>query len=417
MSVPDSPTSSPPRTTGQSADDSAGGLRVRLAPPPVSGVLKIVLILVATGFGLYLVWKLRGVIQLLAIALFFAFALFPVVDAVAVRSRAPRAAVILAVYLILALLVVLIAYVVIPSVVTELQTLSRDAPHYAAQLRRNATIRRFDNRYHITATLVRDAQHLPEALAKSAGPLKNVTVGAAAAITQLLAVLSIAFLLVLHGRRYAELGLKLTGERQQRYRKVLIDIKDSVAQYTLGTIIISGTSTVVTWIVLAILHVPYALGLGLVVGFFHFIPLIGATIGAIVVAFATLTVNFPTDTIVWIAFIIVWQRIEDYVIQPHVYRRAMNMNPLVTIVSLLVGAELLGILGVLLAIPAAAAIQIILRDWWSARGADTIMTEDSVGAEDTTGVDVGDRDFAPRMRESRKPGDDQSLVRTRDSGR
>jgi len=367
MSANESPTSAAPRATSRSSDDGTGVVRVRLATPPVSGVLRIIFILVTTGFGLYLVWRLRGVIQLLAIALFLAFALFPVVDAVAVKTRAPRSLVILAVYLILAALIVLIGYVVIPSLVQELHTLSRNAPHYAAQLRRNATIRRFDNRYHISAKLVRDAQHLPEELAKLAGPLKDVTVGAAAFVTQLLAVLSIAFLLVLHGRRYAELGLALTGERHQHYRQVLIDIKDSVAQYTLGNIIISVLATIATWVVLSILGVPYALALGLVVGFFDFIPLIGATLGAIVVAMATLPVNFPTTTIIWIAFIIVWQRVEDYLIQPHVYGRTMHMNPLVTIVSLLVGAELLGILGVLLAIPAAAAIQIILRDWWDNR--------------------------------------------------
>ena len=277
---------------------------------------------------------------------------------------------------------------VIPSLVKELQTLSRDAPHYAAQLRRNPTIRRFDNRYHISAKLVRDAEHLPEELAKLAGPLKDVTVGAAAFVTQLLAVLSIAFLLVLHGRRHAELGLALTGERQERYRHVLIDIKDSVAQYTLSKIVISAAATAATWIVLSILGVPYALALGLVVGFFDFIPLIGATLGAIVVALATLPVSFPTTTIIWIAFIIVWQRIEDYVIQPHVYGRTMNMNPLVTIVSLLVGAELLGILGVLLAIPAAAAIQIILLDWCSYRQGETTTAGGAVGADDTTAAGV-----------------------------
>ena len=153
-----------------------------------------------------------------------------------------------------------------------------------------------------------------------------MTVGAAAFITQLLAVLSIAFLLVLHGRRYAEMGLALTGKRQQRYRQVLIDIKDSVAQYTLGKIVISATATAATWIVLSTLGVPYALALGLVVGFFDFIPLIGATLGAIVVALATLPVNFPTTTIIWIAFIIVWQRIEDYIIQPQVYGRSLSTN-------------------------------------------------------------------------------------------
>jgi hypothetical protein len=104
--------------------------------------------------------------------------------------------------------------------------------------------------------------------------------------------------------------------------------------------------------------------------------LIGATLGAIVVAMATVPVNFPTATIVWIVFIIVWQRFEDYVVQPVVYRRALKVNPIVTIISLLVGAELLGILGVLLAIPTAAAIQIILRDWWSARKPEVAVADD-----------------------------------------
>ena len=289
------------------------------------------------------------------------------VDAVVVRTRLPRAVVILVVYLMLALLVAVIGYVVIPSVVREVHTLSHDAPHYAAQLRHNATFRHYDDRYHITAKLLRDTHRLPELLARAAGPLKDVTVGAASFLAQLITVLAVTFLLVLHGREYSELGLSLTGRHQQRYRQVIIDIKDAVAKYTLGNIVISVLATLATWIVLSILGVPYALALGLVVGFFDLVPLVGATLGAIVVALATVPVSFPTATIVWIAFIIVWQRVEDYIVQPLVYGRAVNVNPLVTIISLLVGAELLGILGVLLAIPTAAAIQIILREWWSAR--------------------------------------------------
>ncbi|MBV8992069.1 MAG: AI-2E family transporter [Solirubrobacterales bacterium] len=356
------------RTPRESSEDGAGPVSVRLTSPPLSGVLRIVLILIAAVIALYLVWRLRGVTQLLVISLFFAFALFPVVDAVAIRTRAPRGVVILAVYVILALLVGLIGYVVIPSVVREVQMLSRDAPQYAAQLRRDATFRHYDDRYHITAKLLRDAHLLPQVLARAAGPLKDVTVGAASFATQLVTVLAVTFLLVLHGREYSELGLSLVGRRQQRYRQVIIDIKDAVARYTLGNTVISVLATVATWIVLSILGVPYALALGLVVGFFDLIPLVGATIGAIVVALATVPVSFPIATIVWIAFIIVWQRFEDYVVQPLVYGRALHVNPLVTIISLLVGAELLGILGVLLAIPSAAAIQIILREQWSVRG-------------------------------------------------
>ena len=134
-----------------------------------------------------------------------------------------------------------------------------------------------------------------------------------------------------------------------------------------GNIVISVLATLATWIVLSILGVPYALSLGFVVGFFDLIPLVGATLGAIFVALATLTVSFPTATIVWVAFIIVWQRFEDYVVQPMVYGKTLQVNPIVTIVSVLAGASLLGILGALLAIPTAAAIQILLRDWWANR--------------------------------------------------
>jgi predicted PurR-regulated permease PerM len=83
-----------------------------------------------------------------------------------------------------------------------------------------------------------------------------------------------------------------------------------------------------------------------VVGFFDLIPLVGATIGAIVVALATLTVDFPTATIVWLAFAIVYQRFENYLVQPPVYGRA----------------------GAVLAIRIAAAVQVVLRDWWANRG-------------------------------------------------
>ena len=367
MSVNESATPASVPSATLSREDTDAPLRVRLAAPRISGVLRIVLILVATGFGLYLIWRVRAVIRLLTISMFFSFALFPVVDAMQRKTRAPRWWLILIAYVLLALLVALIGYVVIPSLVKELHMLSRDAPHYAAVLRHNSTFRHYDDRYHITTKLVHDARRLPELLGGLAGSLKDVTVGAFSFISQLITVLAVTFLLTSRGRDYAEMGLVLTGRRQDRYRQVLIDIKDAVASYTLGNIVISVLATVATWIVLSILGVPYALALGFVVGFFDLIPLIGATLGAIFVALATLPVSFPTATIVWVVFIIVWQRIEDYVVQPLVYGRALKVNPLVTIISLLVGGALLGILGVLLAIPCAAAIQIIMREWWSAR--------------------------------------------------
>jgi predicted PurR-regulated permease PerM len=357
-----------PTTEREGASAPTGGApTIRLAAPSFAGVVRFVLIIVACGIALYLVWRIRGVVELVGISLFFALALLPVVDALDGKLPVPRAVLILAVFLLLIAGVVVIGYVIVPSLVKEVQQFSHDAPRYAADLRRNATFRHYDNRYHISPTLVRDAHRLPQLLGHLAGPLKDVTVQAFGLIAQLLTVLAITFLLVLHGRRYVNYGLSLAGDRSERYRRLIIDIKTAVAQYVLGNIAISVLATLATWIVLSLLGVPYALSLGFIVGFFDLIPLVGATLGAIVVAFATVTVSFPTVTIIWIAFIVVWQRFEDYVVQPLVYGRALRVNPIVTIVSVLAGASLLGILGALLAIPAAAAIQILLRDWWDNR--------------------------------------------------
>ena len=345
---------------------------VRLASPSLRGVVRFVLIVVACGIGLYLVWRVRGVVRLVGISMFLALALMPIVDALDCRlHRVPRSVLILCVYVLLIASVAVIGYVVVPSLVKEIGQISNDAPRYAAELRHNSIFRHYDNRYHISATLVTDARRLPQLLGHLVGPLKDVTVQAFSLIGQLITVLAITFLLVLHGRQYVDMGLSLTGDRSERYRRLIIDINQSVAQYVLGNITISVLATIATWIVLSILGVPYALALGIVVGFFDLIPLVGATLGAIFVAFATVTVDFPTATTVWIAFIIVWQRFEDYVVQPLVYGKALRVNPIVTIVSVLAGASLLGILGALLAIPTAAAIQIVLRDWWAHRQRDT----------------------------------------------
>jgi predicted PurR-regulated permease PerM len=346
--------------------------QIRLAAPTIKGVIRLVAILAGCALALYLVWRVRDVVRLVAIALFFALTLNPVVDAIQARLKVHRAATILAVYLALAGAVVVAGVAVVPSMAGEVKQLSRNAPGYTHDLRQNSTFRKYDDRYHISAKLERDARQLPQHLQQATGSLQQVTVQAFGVAGQLATVLTLAFLLMLHGREYVGMALKLTGPREARYRALVVQINRAVAQYMLGNVAISVLCTVATWIVLTILGVPYALALAIVVGFFDLLPLVGATIGAVIVAIATLGVDFPTATIVWIVFTILYQRFENDLIQPLVYGKTLQINPIVTIVSVLVGASLLGILGALLAIPVAAAVQILLRDWWNSRtGAPT----------------------------------------------
>jgi len=319
--------------------------------------------------GLYLVYLVRDVAILLFFSLFLAVALGPEVDFFH-RRKVPRAASILLVYLLGLVAVFLVGLLVVPPIVDQVRDVAKKAPQYIKDIRNNPTLREYDDKYKITQKLEQQANKLPSVLGSAAGTLQSVTVGVFSAAVKLIAVLSITFFLLLDGMRLTTFlfGL-LRPDREQRYRRVAGQVYGAVAGYVAGNLIISLVAGLVTYATLELLGVPFAVPLAVLVAFLDLIPLVGATIGAIVVALATLTVDFPTATIVWVAFVIGYQRFENYLVQPLVYGRALNVNPLVTILGVLAGASLLGILGALLAIPVAAAVQIILRDWWATRSA------------------------------------------------
>src|SRR4051794_39005693 len=142
---------------GAGAADADADRTVRLAAPSPGTVVRVVAIAVACVGVLILAWRLRDVLRLVVIAVFLALAVLPVVDAIdAIDARVgvPRAAIILTLYTALVAGVIVVGVVVVPSMVKEVQQLSRDAPRYEQDLRRNETVRRYDDRYHI-ATRIR----------------------------------------------------------------------------------------------------------------------------------------------------------------------------------------------------------------------------------------------------------------------
>jgi predicted PurR-regulated permease PerM len=126
-------------------------------------------------------------------------------------------------------------------------------------------------------------------------------------------------------------------------------------------LLISLIAGVSITIVLLALGVPYAVALGLLVAILDLIPLAGATIAGIIVVGISFLHNVPAGIIVGV-FFIVYQQLENHFLQPVIYGRTVQLTPLVVLVSVLIGAELAGILGALAAIPVAGTIQVILRD-------------------------------------------------------
>jgi predicted PurR-regulated permease PerM len=134
-----------------------------------------------------------------------------------------------------------------------------------------------------------------------------------------------------------------------------------------GALAQATVAAISAWIVLIILGVPFSAALAIIVFFADLIPLVGATLGAIIVGIVTVFVDFPTATIVWTIFSIVYQQVENTLIQPQIQRRAVDVHPFIVLVSVLFGATLLGIIGALVAIPVAASVQIAVREWWRYR--------------------------------------------------
>src|SRR5919201_5737270 len=327
-------------------------------------VAKVVLVAAGVIAALYFSYLIRTVIGLVLIAAFFAIAIAPAVNWLAHR-RVPRWVAILLVYLGIAGGIFGIGLLIVPPLVSGVESLSSDLPGYVSDLRSNPTFREYDDRYHITQKLKQQAKQLPSKLGEAAGTLRDVTVGVFSRFVKLFSILVIAFFLARDGDRILGFGFRqLSPERERRVRAVAADVSDAVSGYVFGNFVISILAGLVTYVTLTILGVPFALPLAILFGFFDLVPLVGATLGGILVGIVVAFTNFPVGLIVWVAVLIVYQQIENNMIQPFVYGRAVELHPLIVIVAILIGAALLGVLGALVAIPAAAAVQAVVRDYW-----------------------------------------------------
>jgi predicted PurR-regulated permease PerM len=170
------------------------------------------------------------------------------------------------------------------------------------------------------------------------------------------------------GPRWVRQALALQPrERAERVERALEHMASAVGTFVAGALIQALICGVLTFIVLTVLGVPFAAPLAVLSGLFDLIPLVGATIGAVLVGIVTLFADFPLDTIIWTVWAVVYQQIENTVIQPQIQRRAVNVHPFVVLVSVLFGSTLFGVAGALLAIPVAASIQIAVAEWWTYR--------------------------------------------------
>jgi predicted PurR-regulated permease PerM len=315
---------------------------------------------VAVAYGLIeLIVKARSVLIIVGLAMFIAAGLDPIVGWL-VRHRFPRWAAVLTVIVCGVAVVGGFLAAAIPPLASEATSLTHQIPHYVQDLQnRNSQLGKLNVKYHIQ-------QRLTDLISSKGGSLVGGVVGAGTlvvgTVSEILAIVvfSVYFL---SGLPQIKMFAYRLIPHSRRPRAILLgdEIFAKVGGYVLGNFITSAIAGVGTYMWLLAWGVPYPLLLGIFVAFLDLIPVIGSSVGGLFVSLIALTVSLPV-ALATLGFYVAYRLAEDYLIVPRIMGRTVDLPAIVSLVAVLVGGVLLGIVGALVAIPVAAAIRLLLQE-------------------------------------------------------
>jgi predicted PurR-regulated permease PerM len=329
-------------------------------------VAKVLALVLAFSIVVSLLETVRTVIVWFGIALFLAVVLNPLVAFTERWMRRNIAVVVVFISFVVGLLAVLA--VLVGPFVTQIDNIVNDAPHAADRLAKNPLIHRLDEQYNIVDKAKEHASELPTVAFGAAGSVIS-------GVTETVTVLFLSAFILFELPRMTEIVLsQLRPAGANRARDIGAHINRSVGGYVVGNLFISVIAGVVATATVWALGVPYALTLGVVVAIGDLVPLVGATVASIIVVATAYFTQGTTAAIIVFVVVMVYQQIENHVIQPIVYRHTVQIPSLVVLIAVLAGASVLGIVGALVAIPIAGTVQVVVKDLLEER-AKRIATE------------------------------------------
>jgi predicted PurR-regulated permease PerM len=325
-------------------------------------VLAALLTTLAVALAAWLVYRLQTIIVWGVLALFLAVALNPAVNWLA-RRRVPRTLAIVLMYAVVCIVLAAIGALAVPPLIAQARLLLhvlQQPGGLAAELEKAARPLGLGG---LVKSVRPQLDAIPGQIASSVGSLPTVTANTASSITAVLSVGVLAFFLIHDGAYLLEATVRLAPEAHRpRVRRVLDRSADAVSGYIRGNLLISGIAGASALVGMLALGIPYALPLAVLLAVVDLIPMVGATLGAIPVVLAALTVS-PVKALIMVAYVIVYSNIESNVLNPLIYGRTDQLPAAVVFVAFLVGSVLWGILGALVAIPAANIIRILIMEW------------------------------------------------------
>ena len=317
---------------------------------------------VLAAYGLWqAVASLGTVLTLLTVAVFLTLSLNPLVE-VLLRRGLRRGGAVAVVFVTAVLVLVLLGFVVVPPVTQQGADLARNAPGYADGLLSNPRVQDIDQHYHVVDKVqqevnkrLTDSDFMSQVAGGVLGAGRIVAEGIFSTLTVL--VLTLYFLSSLPTLKQAAYAV-VPASRRPRVISLSEEIMRRVGSYAIGQVVVAGVNAGFAWLMMTIVGIPYAAVLAVAVGFLGLVPMVGATLGAVLVA-AVALFDDPKKAVVAVVYFIVYQQTENYLVAPRIMQRTVSVPGAVTIVAALIGGTLLGMLGALLAIPAAAGLLLL----------------------------------------------------------
>ena len=334
------------------------GRPIRRDSPFMLGFLGALGVLTA-WFLVQALLQARSVLLLIAVALFLAIGLSPIVEWLIARGIR-RGIAIGIVFLGVIAAFVGFGFAVLPPVIEQSNEFVKALPDYLANLRRNPTIRQFDQDYGVIdrAQTYVTSGDLGQRMFGGIVGVGRVVLNAVFSALSLL-IMTLYFLAALPSMKRQAYRL-IPASRRERVTLLSDEVINRIGGFISGALTVAFVAGFTSYIFLLIIGLPYALALALFVALLDLVPLIGATIAAVVVSLLGFTESLVVG-ISCVVFYIAYQQFENYVVYPRVMRRAVDVPAPVTVVAVLLGGALLGIVGALLAIPVAAAVLLVLR--------------------------------------------------------
>jgi len=334
-------------------------MEVEKEPIRIEISYKTILFAAALVFAVWFLIQIKTILALLFISLILVSALHSPVDFLQKR-KIPRALAILILYFLVGGFFAGVVSLIIPPFVEQTSNLIEKFPLILTEIAKFITF------YQIPT------QEIVSKITQEFGPLGanffKITVSFLSSIIGIITLIVFTFYLLLEWPKIVSLASSLfSGKEEKRIKKLLNDIEAGLGAWVRGEIILMIIVGMLSFVGLTLLQVPYALSLAVWAGLLEIVPIIGPILSAVPAVLVALLVS-PVLAVAVVALYFIVQQLENHLIVPNVMRRAVGVNPLITILTLMVGAKLAGISGAVLSVPLVVLLKIILKDIFQPQG-------------------------------------------------